>query len=200
MSPATDTVGCNVSAVVAPAPTIYVGQIQFGCVNSPGEVGELTYGPLMAAIASAQATGATYIDIVWGASKQLKQLYIYPVMALQQYCLEWLAMGPNAASCGPMLDCAEIVGGAATPGNFGTMHGFLGGACSPTDFDRALGTNTACVVDLDCLTGPDLMGIRLRIRVDCISNIIASINAADYLFFQSSTPVFNFAGSYCPNN
>ena len=199
MNPTNDPVGCATGAVLTTAPTVYTGYIQFGCINGNGEAGELTYGQLTAAITAAQAVGSNHIDITWGASMQLKQLYIYPIQAIQQYCLEWLAMGPSSTSCDPMQDCGQIIGTPFSIGAFNTVHGFLGNHCAANDFIRAWGTNTACVTDVSCLNGPTLSGIRLRIRVDCISGILAAITSANPGFFQSSTPVFAFAGLYCPN-
>lgn len=197
-------------AVTVNVDTKYQGPIQFGCVQNVGEVGELTLSELFQKLPpNWAAMNIKHLDLVWNSpsTPPLRDLRIYPVLALQQAGVDWLALHPTKFDamgarvpiqvCNPL--CSTDVHGTPQPpviDEFGLPRGFYFPACEPNLWNRAHGQGRACVRD-DCACGETLTGVRLRVRFDCLLQRIAAIETANPGFFTNSTVLFAFAGEWC---
>ena len=199
LDPTNDPLGCTPDTCVVNVPMFQYVEVGFDCLpGDAGDAGEVPYALVRSLV---DTSTATYIDFVFRPADPNRRYEIAiqrPALALQLYCIEWLWMRDPGCSAVQIENRLEGCPVANFNPMFNVIDGFHFPASDPIPWNRAKGSGTACVKDLNCSDNTELNVLRVRYRKDCIKKILDVIEAGNPNFFPSTFPLFVFGGIYCP--
>jgi len=201
------------------------GELAFQC-EGEGDVYHVTYGDIQDVLAATANGNTKYLDIVFEPvydpdteARKYECSFFYPVELFHPFALEWLWLDDG---CNPIQQCGEIEGGFKTlpPDNLGALSCMDDTSCVPFAgyvqpcylawngfhfccsamelFDRAVGNGVGHVYDCDCSDSTQLVGQRVRMKIECLRVILAHVQNANPDFFRPSQVMFAIGGAYCP--